>query len=247
MNNELNFVKETNKIIIALCDDNQTAVRQLEELIQEYLEKKKIEAILLSFFDAEELLNYTEEVDVLFLDIDMPEKDGIQVGWELRKRGSQCKIIMATGREDRFKETYRFSPFRFATKPFMKDEIEEYLEEVMKTFIGRNKIQFYKARIPYQIEERQIQYIRAYDGYVEAKIKGRDALMRKETSLGKLEEEVDVCLFYRVNREYMVNMYYIENYKSGIVYVCDLQIKVSRRNKKDFEKKFQEFDLKYRG
>ena len=247
MNNELNFVKETNKIIIALCDDNQTAVRQLEELVQEYLEKKKIEAILLSFFNAEELLNYTEEVDVLFLDIDMPEKDGIQVGWELRKRGSQCKIIMATGREDRFKETYRFSPFRFATKPFMKDEIEEYLEEVMKTFIGRNKMQFYKARVPYQIEERQIQYIRAYDGYVEAKIKGRDALMRKETSLGKLEEEVDVCLFYRVNREYMVNMYYIENYKSGIVYVCDLQIKVSRRNKKDFEKKFQEFDLKYRG
>lgn len=247
MNNDLKFVKETNKIIIALCDDNQTAVRQLEELVQEYLEKKKIEAILLSFFNAEELLNYTEEIDVLFLDIDMPEKDGIQVGWELRKRGSQCKIIMATGRGDRFKETYRFSPFRFATKPFMKDEIEEYLEEVMKTFIGRNKMQFYKARVPYQIEERQIQYIRAYDGYVEAKIRGRSALMRKETSLGKLEEEVDVRLFYRVNREYMVNMYYIENYKSGIVYVCDLQIKVSRRNKKDFEKKFQEFDLKYRG
>ena len=41
MNNDLKFVKETNKIIIALCDDNQTAVRQLEELVQEYLEKKK--------------------------------------------------------------------------------------------------------------------------------------------------------------------------------------------------------------
>ena len=235
------------KIRIGLCDDNQAAVRQLEEMIQEYLTKKKIEATLLSFFDAEKLLNSTEKLDILFLDIDMPEKDGIQVGEELRKRGSQCKIIMATGREDRFKETYRFSPFRFATKPFVKEEIEEYLEDVLKTFIGRNKVEFYKARVLYQIEEEQILYIRAYDGYVEAKIKGTDNFMRKETSLGKLEEILDARLFYRINREYIVNMYYIENYKLGIVDVCGLQMKVSRRNKKEFEKKFQEFDLKYRG
>ena len=235
------------KIVIALCDDNKSAVKQLEELIWEYLEKEKIEASLLSFFDAEELLNYAGEVDILFLDIDMPEKDGIQVGQELRKRGNQCKIIMATGREDRFKETYCFSPFRFATKPFMKDEIEEYLEEVMKTFIGRKKMEFYKERVPYNIEEFQIQYLRAYNGYVEAKVNGRDALLRKETSLGKLEEELDICLFYRVNREYIVNMYYIENYASGIIHLCDMEIKVSRRNKKDFEKRFQEFDLIYRG
>lgn len=239
--------KMSEKIIIALCDDNQAAVWQLKELIQEYLTQKKIEATLLSFFDAEEVLHCTEEVDILFLDIDMPGKDGIQVGQELRKRGSQCKIIMATGREDRFKETYRFVPFRFATKPFMKEEIEEYLEDVMKTFVGRNRVEFYKARILYNIEEHQIQYIRAYDGYVEAKVNARDALLRKEISLGKLEEELDMRLFYRVNREYMVNMYYIENYRSGIIDVCDLQIKVSRRNKKDFEKRFQEFDLKYRG
>lgn len=235
------------KIRIGLCDDNQAAVRQLEEMIQEYLTKKKIEATLLSFFDAEKLLNSTEKPDILFLDIDMPEKDGIQVGEELRKRGSQCKIIMATGREDRFKETYRFSPFRFATKPFVKEEIEEYLEDVLKTFIGRNKVEFYKARVIYQIEEERIQYIRTYDGYVEAKIKGTDNFMRKETSLGKLEEILDARLFYRINREYIVNMYYIENYKLGIVDVCGLQMKVSRRNKKEFEKKFQEFDLKYRG
>ena len=247
MNNNLIYKEEMKKIVIALCDDNKSAVKQLEELIWEYLEKEKIEASLLSFFDAEELLNYAGEVDILFLDIDMPEKDGIQVGQELRKRGNQCKIIMATGREDRFKETYRFSPFRFATKPFMKEEIEEYLEDVLMTFIGRNKVEFSKARVIYQIEEERIQYIRAYDGYVEAKIRGTDTLMRKETSLGKLEEILDARLFYRINREYIVNMYYIENYKSGIVGVCGLQMKVSRRNKKDFEKKFQEFDLKYRG
>ena len=129
----------------------------------------------------------------------------------------------------------------------IKELIQEYLEKVMKTFVGSKKVEFYKARILYQIEERLIQYIRAYDGYVEAKIQGSEELMRKETSLGKLEAELDVCLFYRVNREYMVNMYYIEDYKLGIITVCGLQIKVSRRNKKEFEKRFQEFDLIYRG
>ena len=53
--------------------------------------------------------------------------------------------------------------------------------------------------------------------------------------------------YHEYNKVDIVNMYYIENYASGIIHLCDMEKKVSRRNKKDFEKRFQEFDLMYRG
>lgn len=232
---------------IGLCDDNIIAIEELKILIKEYLKEKKIEAVFFSFSDAKKVLSNKDELDILFLDIDMPEKDGIQLGVELRKRGSQCRIIVASGREDRFKETYLFSPFRFASKPFQKKEIEEYLDDVWKTFLGKNKVLFYFSRIPYYIEEIHIEYIRAYNGYTEAKIKGKSQLMRKETSLGKLQKELDVRLFYRVNREYLVIFFYIEDYKLETVFISGLEIKISRRNRTEFEKRLQAFDLKYRG
>ena len=38
------------EITIGLCDDNKAAVEQLQKLIKEYLDRKEIEATLLSFF-----------------------------------------------------------------------------------------------------------------------------------------------------------------------------------------------------
>ena len=45
MNNNLIYTEEMKKIVIALCDDNKSAVKQLEELIWEYLKKKMIEVV----------------------------------------------------------------------------------------------------------------------------------------------------------------------------------------------------------
>ncbi len=235
------------KITIALCDDNPKALERLEEIIRGYLAEKKESFDLICFSSGRELLSWTEEPDVLFLDIEMPEEDGIKTGRILRERGSQCRIIMATSMVERFKEGFHIGATRFVTKPFEEAEVYEALDHVLQSLIGRNTIELYENRILHRIEERNIGYIQAYDGYAEAVIGPEGIRMRTEKSLNRLEEELDRRLFYRVSREYLVNFAFIQEYEKGEVLLGPQRIRVSRRNRKDFERAYREYDLTCRG
>lgn len=47
-----------------------------------------------------------KKIDLLFLDIDMPEIDGIEAGKLFRNKNEDCKIIMLTAQSDRMREAY---------------------------------------------------------------------------------------------------------------------------------------------
>ena len=235
------------KITIGLCDDNPKALDRLEEIIGGYLTGKKKQVQLIRFSSGSELLSRSEEPDILFLDIEMPGEDGIKTGRILRERGSQCRIIMATSMVERFKEGFQIGAARFVTKPFEEAEVYEALEHVFQTLVGLNTIELYEKRILHHIEERNICYIQAYDGYAEAVIGEEGIRMRTEKSLNHLEEELDKRLFYRVNREYLVNIAFIQGYEKGEVLIGVQRIRVSRRKRKDFEQAYREYDLTCRG
>ena len=71
------------------------------------------------------LLNETEEIHILLLDIDMPVMDGIEAVAALKKSGRQCNIIMLTSKRERFKDAFKIGATRFVTKPIEKDELFE--------------------------------------------------------------------------------------------------------------------------
>ena len=64
----------------------------------------------------------------------------------------------------------------------------------------------------------------------------------------QLEKELDDRLFFRVNKQYIVNMKYIDihTYKDGIIQVGAAKIRVSVRKKKEFEKAYTVYDINYR-
>lgn len=232
-------------IVIGICDDEMAAVSQIENIVTDYLERVKKEATVLLFQNEKELLEHVEELNVLFLDIEMPELDGFDVGKIICKRNANCKMIMATSHLERFKEAFKIDAFRFVTKPFISSEIEEALQDALDTMIGMDCIELYENRTLHKIQQKDIKYLKAYGGFIEAKVGNRS--LRREISLLKLEELLEKNIFFRINREILVNMFHIDSYKDGIINV-DLQtFKVARRRKKEFEKVFIEFDLKYRG
>lgn len=53
-------------------------------------------------------------------------------------------------------------------------------------------------------------------------------------------------MFARVQRKYIVNMRWINRYHNGVVSVAGVEIAVSRRKKKEFEKQYITYDIRYK-
>ena len=234
-------------MIIGICDDNPMAIQQLRKMTEAYLEKEGREATIVTFSSGTEVLEAGQKPDILFLDIEMPGEDGIQTGKRLREGGCDCRIIMATSMAERFKEGYHIGAVRFVTKPFDQEEVWEALSHALGGFIGKNIIELYENRILHRVEEKQIHFIKAYDGYAEAVVGSKGVKMRTERSLSSLERRLDNRLFYRVSREYLVNFAFIEAYQKGIILIGGQRISVSRRNRKEFERAYREYDLHFEG
>ena len=232
------------KIMIGICDDEQLILNLLRQKIKECIRKNGWSAEIIIFESGTELLERVLELDVVFLDIEMPDLDGIETGKYIQSQNSNCRIIMETSKVERFKESFLINAFRFITKPFEEEEIEEALQAVYNLQIGMEKFELYERRILYSICQRQIKYIISYDSYAEFMVENR--VLRKEISLTELGELIDKRLFVRVHRQYIVNMLWIQKYKNGVIKLEEKEIPVSRRKKKDFEQAYMEFDLKYR-
>lgn len=229
---------------IAICDDVVEQTLLLQKYICEYCETQKTGYKLHIYTSGIQLLCDVEKLDIIFLDIEMPGLDGIETGRQIRKKNASCRIIMATCMVERMKEAFFIEAFRFIVKPFEQREVEEALDACMKKILGSSSILLYYNRNTCEVHQSEIQYIITYDSYCEYKVK--DKILRSETSLRELENQLDERLFFRVHRKYIVNMAQILTYKDGCIQMKDINLPVSRRRKKDFEQAYMEFDLKYR-
>lgn len=234
---------------VGICDDEPLIIEALRRSILEIADTNGWEISISCFESGKALLEAVDTLEAVFLDIDMPELDGIETGKRIGERNQECKIIMATSRADKFKDAFRIQAFRFVTKPFDENEIEEALQAIFHTQIGMEMIELYEKRNSYQIPQKDILYITAYDGYSEFVVSGRNEsrLLRKECSLSELEQELSKELFFRVSRQYIVNLGKITEYAKGSILIQGKKILISRRRKKEFEQAYLEYDLRYRG
>lgn len=231
-------------IAIGICDDEIQVAKYLKDLICSITDDQRYVQNIQIFNSGEDLLRDIKKIDLVFLDIDMPGMDGIAVGKEIKKIHQDCQIIMETGRKERFKEAFQIRALRFVTKPFQIQEIREALDAYRETYLGEACIEAFRDRQIYQIKQKDIMYIYAMDSYTEIVIE--ECTLRTEESMKELEEKLDSRLFYRVHKQFIVNMSKIDRIDKNTVMIAGKKLPVSRRKKAEFENRYLEYDMKYR-
>lgn len=232
------------QIIVGICDDQPEVLQELQKMLSEICKEKAFYNELCTFTDGYMLLEQIEKFQIVFLDIEMPQIDGIELGKRIKERNPKCKLIMATGVVERFKEAFQIQAFRFVTKPFVKEEVKEALEAAAEGFFLTRSVEVYADRSKYEFSEEEIVYIKAYDSYAEIYIGKKK--YRKNCSLDELEDTLTERLFIRINREMIVNLRWVQQEEKGTVKIKNELFQISRRRRREFEQKFIEFDLKYR-
>lgn len=231
-------------IVVAVCDDEKLVAQSLTGIVDDILRQRERKCRIIQFYDGTSLLEAIMNIDLVFLDIDLPEHDGIYIGSRIKELNPKCTIIMATGREDRFKDAFKISAFRYITKPFDKMEIYEAIQAYLDTRRGENYVDLFYKRNPMRVKEKEILYIRAMDSYSEVVVQNH--VMRTEQSVTSLEQELDPSLFFRIHKQYIVNMSAIQSCNKTSVVIGDKELSISRRKKSEFEKRYLEYAMKCR-
>ncbi|MBQ9989334.1 MAG: response regulator transcription factor [Lachnospiraceae bacterium] len=114
-------------IRVAICDDNVAIASQIENEICGIAESYRMKVECEIFFDGVRLLEKLqagEHFDLLYLDIEMPEQNGVEIANTIREEGWPLLIIYISSHEEYMKEICFTEPFGFLTKPVKEKEFE---------------------------------------------------------------------------------------------------------------------------
>ena len=228
---------------IALCDDNKEALTELSALLKENGKTKRIELNIDCYSSGKMLIEKCVKYDAAFLDIEMPEIDGIDLGKEIKNKNPSCILVMATAYENKFKEAFKIEASRYLTKPYDYKEVSEALNFINNRICKEHLIEVYFQRNLCKIKSSDISYVRSINGECECYVKG--VCFRKDIALSEIEKELDGSAFIRVHKSYIVNMRLIDDYSDGFLLVDGTQIPVASRRKKEFENEYIVFDINH--
>ena len=227
---------------IKICDDEKEAAKELQQIIYGIMEGQEDTEIKV-YGSGKELLHDIADGDVVFLDIEMPQMDGIEAGRCLKDK-ADCHIILETGQIQRFKEAFFIQALRFITKPFQKNEIKEALGAALARNVEDRTLEAYAQRQKYLLKEKDIRYARAINSQVELFTANR--VFRKATTLQELYAELDGRFFFRINRQYIINFRHIEHVSVDRLSISGKSFKIARNRFREFKYAYLEFDMKYK-
>lgn len=198
---------------IIMCDDDRNDLRMLRANVERFGEKHAVD---LSIIELNELRNVAQieallekqEVDAVFLDIDMPYISGDDVAEALVEKYPNLCIIFFTNREEMVFDVIRFKPYRF-----IKKQDTAKIEEVMNTLVQRSEqeghilIEKGKAELV-KVHVREILYIEAVNHQIVYHMQEEQIISRG--SIAKLANEFSKFGFVRAHMGCLVNIRHIK-------------------------------------
>lgn len=145
------------KLQIAICDDEPILCEELKKIILDLFPEYRIDI----FYSGRELLELPKVYDIIFLDIEMPEEDGMEIAKNLRMQNYKSYIIFLTSHTEYMPEAFKVKAFRFLQKPINIDNLNEALADAQKELANRKKIVFDNFGIEMLVDVQDILYIRA--------------------------------------------------------------------------------------
>ena len=231
--------------VCGICDDDEVVHETVENYLKEYAQSKSIQISVISYYSSDELLEKKDYLNMLFLDIEMPGKDGIELGHILKEKGVDYKIVMLSGMVDRYKEAFKINAFRFVSKPISKKELFLAIDDVMELMEGTETLIAYKDGNSYSIKQKDIVYIEAVSSGIIACVGNTEFTIYKP--LSELMDELNGKLFFRSHRSYIVNIHKIQEIlKNQILMINGQKALLSRRDRKALVQAYVEYDIKRR-
>ena len=202
---------------IAVCEDNNIVAAFMEDYIAS-MDAENIEYEI--FTSGDDLIHYMERENVtfniLFMDIEMPGRNGIETSAYVREKDKNALIIFITDHKEYVYEVFDVLPFRFLIKPVTREALNLVMKKAFEHFNLTKQVFFFKQN------KTQLQV--AFDEIIY--FEGNLRKVRLVTTggeydfYGKISEvfkKLDGNLFLQIHNSYIVNMDQIRKISESVV------------------------------
>lgn len=200
---------------IGICDDSINICSFIENCLLAEADRENIAIETEIWYSGKDLWKYLQKgnrIDILFLDIELLDMTGIEVGSNIRNQLEDwnIQIIYISGTSTHAKHLFKTQPMDFLTKPLDAEQIEEAFVTARKIISkGRDKFEFQNGKNHYFIAFNQIIYFASFGRTVKI-----ITLNENKEFYGKLKE-IAINLpknFIAIHQSYIVNSQYVKRY-----------------------------------
>jgi DNA-binding LytR/AlgR family response regulator len=231
------------KISSLIVDDEPLAIHLLNRYISQtaflYCEAKCSSAI-----EAMEILNKTK-IDLIFMDIQMPELNGMEFSRTLSK---DIRIIFTTAFDDYALEGFKVNALDYLLKPFNYEEFliavnkaKEWYELVQtrQSAVAEDSHNFIFVKSEYKqvkIDLSEVLYFEGLKDYVKIWLKGVPKAILTIMSLKSLEHQLPISKFMRVHRSFIIALDKILVVERGqVIMQNNIHVKIADQYKEKFQ------------
>ena len=227
-------------IRIAVCDDERCFVEQMNHIITNHARDISQPPETSFYTSSSQLLYDVEEgahFDLLLLDIEMPEKDGMSLAASLRRHLPLSLIIFITSHTQYAVKAYELSVFRYIPKSEMETCLPLALKDASRILKQSSSDTYIieSARRIQKLSAEDIIYVYKQQKYSVIAAKGGEIPVRKP--LAQVLEELNTLTaggtgsFLMVERGYIVNLFHVEKLEDEQIYLDNGSVLPVSRNR----------------
>lgn len=228
------------KIIQCLIVDDEPIARDILESHLQKVDAVKVVATCKNAIEAFNEIN-ANTVDLIFLDINMPEISGLSFAKSINKN---IKVIFTTAYREYAIDGFNLQAVDYLLKPI---SFERLLQAVNK-YLGENSVEINNStseieksnndfifvrsdRKMVKINFSEIIYIESLSDYV--KIHLQDKMIVTRETITSIEAKLPQKDFIRIHRSYIVSIATIESFTNEFIEIKKKALPISRSYKKD--------------
>ncbi|MCR5620094.1 MAG: LytTR family DNA-binding domain-containing protein [Lachnospiraceae bacterium] len=234
---------------IAICDDEKYFRNEIRGILEKYLSAEGIVCSIDDFASGEELTDLGIEMqkyDIVFLDINMDQMDGIDAARKIREKSKDIFIVFVTAYIDYTIEGYKVDAFRYILKNnnMLEGSIGECLDSI-------------RDRMAYEVEQKEFEFSEGRKTvslerilFVESNLHRlifhimEDSLKQYTVykTLDEMEKELEGKGFIRIHQSYLVNIQHV-NSISRYYLILDngIRLSIPRARYNDVQKLIAEY------
>lgn len=224
---------------IAICDDEIKYINDIERHLNQYFSEHGLSFNLLKYDNGIDLLNSDNNFDIVFLDIEMPDINGIELGKKLQNANSDLVLIYITAYNHYLDDALDLGVTRFFDKPINSKRFYKGLDKAIE------KLDNTEVQIHLKNSDNGITSVKANDIIMieienrKTKITTKDAVYHSKSSIKTWRERLNKSYFESPHNSYIVNTNYITYYcKEYIILDNKYNVPVSYARRAEFKKKF---------